>query len=58
MEKALSNIIEFDMLKENGIIICETNVERQMPDGRFPYKKGKEYRYGKIKIALYTKQSD
>jgi 16S rRNA (guanine(966)-N(2))-methyltransferase RsmD len=57
LEKALQNIIEFDMLKENGIIICETNVERQMPDARFPYKKGREYKYGKIKITLYSKNS-
>ncbi len=57
IEKALNNIIEFDILKENGIIICETNVERHMPEVEFPYKKGKEYRYGKIKIALYGKNS-
>ncbi len=57
LEKVLRNLIEFDMLKENGIIICETNVERQLPDARFPYKKGKEYRYGKIKVALYIKNS-
>jgi len=57
MEKALINIIEFDMLKENGIIICETNVERQMPEVNFPYKKGKGYKYGRIKIVLYTKNS-
>ena len=55
MEKALNSIIEFDMLKDNGIIICETNVERQLPEVDLPYKKGKEYRYGKIKIALYGK---
>jgi 16S rRNA (guanine(966)-N(2))-methyltransferase RsmD len=57
MEKAFHNIIEFDMLKENGIIICETNVERQMPEARFPYNKGREYRYGKIKIVRYSKNS-
>jgi 16S rRNA (guanine966-N2)-methyltransferase len=57
MEKAVNNIFEFDMLKENGIIICETNVERQLPEAILPYIKGKEYKYGKIKVALYSKNS-
>mgnify|MGYP000902166407 CR=1 FL=1 len=55
MEKALGSIFEFDMLKVNGIIICETNAERQMPEPRSPYKKGREYRYGRVKIVLYGK---
>lgn len=55
IEKALGSIFEFDMLKDNGIIICETNVERQMSEPRSPYKKGREYRYGRIKIVLYSK---
>lgn len=58
MEKALESIFEFDMLKDNGIIICETNVERQMPEPRGPYKKGREYRYGRIKIVLYVKNNE
>ena len=58
MEKALGSIFEFDMLKDNGIIICETNVERLMPDPPFPYKMGREYRYGKTKIVLYSKDAD
>jgi 16S rRNA (guanine(966)-N(2))-methyltransferase RsmD len=57
IEKALNGILEFDMLKDNGIIICETNVERLMPDAHFPYIKGREYRYGKIKIVLYSRNS-
>ena len=55
IDKALNTIIEFDILKGNGIIICETNEDRPMPDAAPPYAKGREYRYGKIKITLYTR---
>ena len=55
IEKALKAIFEFDILKENGIIICETKEDRLLPELSEPYKKGREYKYGKIKITLYTK---
>lgn len=55
LEKSLKTIIEFDILKENGIIICETNELQELPEVSAPYKKGREYRYGKIKITIYTK---
>lgn len=57
IEKALKNIIEFDILKENGIIICETKAEKQLPEGTPPYTKGREYKYSRIKITLYSKSS-
>ncbi|SHH92752.1 16S rRNA (guanine(966)-N(2))-methyltransferase RsmD [Sporobacter termitidis DSM 10068] len=55
IEKALKRIIEFDILKENGIIICETKEDKPLPEPAVPYIRGREYRYGKIKITLYTK---
>ena len=55
IEKALKAIIEFDILNENGIIICETKEDRQLPEVSAPYLKGREYKYGKIKITLYTR---
>ncbi len=57
MEKSLDSIFEFDMLKDNGIIICETNVERLMPEPDCPYKKGREYNYGRKKIVLYSRDA-
>jgi 16S rRNA (guanine(966)-N(2))-methyltransferase RsmD len=57
IEKALNAIIEFDILKENGIIICETKEDKRLPDVAPPYSKGREYKYGKIKITLYTRAS-
>lgn len=56
VEKTLGHLIEFDILKDNGIIICETKVERQLPDVEPPYKKGREYKYGRIKIALFRRE--
>lgn len=58
LDKALQNTFAFDILKENGIIVCESKMEKQMPDLPLPYKKLKEYKYGKIKITLYTKVSE
>jgi 16S rRNA (guanine(966)-N(2))-methyltransferase RsmD len=58
MENALENIVRFDILSENGIIICETPVERALPELPEPYRKGKEYRYGKIKLTLYRRDAD
>jgi 16S rRNA (guanine966-N2)-methyltransferase len=57
IEKALKTIIEFDILNENGIIICETKEDRLLPEVSAPYHRGREYRYGKIKITLYTRAS-
>ena len=57
VEKALLTINEFDILNDDGIIICETEADKQLPEPSFPYKKGREYKYGRIKISLYTKES-
>ena len=55
LENALKKIAEIDILSENGIIICESPVDRVLPELDLPYKKGREYRYGKIKITVYRK---
>lgn len=55
LDKAIKKIIEFDILKENGIMVCESSAEKNLPDGTLPYVKRKEYRYGKIKITLFTR---
>ena len=51
-------IIEFDILKENGIILCETRAEYSVPQAPKPYFIRKEYKYGKIKLALYRKPDE
>lgn len=57
LRKALKNINEFDILKENGIIVCESRLDYEMPELEPPYMKRKEYKYGKIKITIYDKNS-
>ena len=55
MDMALENILAFDILKVNGIIVCESRVGKQMPSLSEPYEKRKTYRYGKIQITVYDK---
>lgn len=56
-EKALLTIKEIDILSEGGIIVCETRADTPTPELDKPYVKRKEYRYGKIKLSVYTKES-
>ncbi len=56
LENALKKLTEIDILVENGIIICESPVEKVLPELTHPYHKGREYRYGKIKITVYRKE--
>lgn len=53
LEKTLDAAAKIDIMTENGIIICESAAERELPALSAPYEKGREYRYGKIKITLY-----
>jgi len=54
-EAALERIFRFDILSDGGIIICESGRETAMPEAPKPYFKGREYRYGKIKLTVYGK---
>ena len=56
LENAIKKIAEIDMLTENGIIICESSAEKVLPELEAPYHKGREYRYGKIKLTVYRKE--
>ena len=52
---ALEPIAKIDIVTGNGIIVCESPAESVLPEGTAPYEKGREYRYGKIKITLYRR---
>ena len=56
-EPVLETINLVDILSDGGIIICEARRERVLPEMRAPYRKNKEYRYGKVKICVYKKES-
>ena len=57
-DEALKTINLVDILSDGGIIICEARREKTLPDMEPPYRKGKEYRYGKVKICIYKKESN
>ena len=55
-DQVLETINSVDILSDGGIIICESRRETQLPEMRPPYRKRKEYRYGKVKLCLYCKE--
>ena len=57
LDRALQNIIKFDKLKENGIMVCESKAEKQLSVTE-PYYLSREYRYGKIKIIVFSRRAD
>lgn len=58
LTKAIDMVFEFDILRENGIMVCESKPEKELPEPFSPYKVHREYKYGKIKITLYTREAD
>ena len=55
-ENVLKTINSVDILSDGGIIVCESRRETTIPELEAPYRKGREYRYGKVKITLCTKE--
>lgn len=55
LEKALETIAGIDILSGNGIMVCESAAELVLPTLPEPYQKGKDYRYGKIKLSVYRR---
>ena len=56
LENCIQAVAKFDILSEHGIMVCESAVETQLPELDAPYEKGREYRYGKIKLTVYRRQ--
>ena len=52
LEKAMETIAAFDILREHGIMICESPLGQVLPELPQPYERGKDYRYGKIKLTV------
>jgi len=57
MDTVLRKIIQFDILSEGGIIICETKLETVISPMNEPYYVGREYKYGKVKLTLCGKKA-
>jgi len=56
LENCIQAVAKFDILSEHGIMICESALEKPLPEVAAPYEKGREYRYGKIKLTVYRRQ--
>ena len=56
-EPVLNEINSVDILSDGGIIVCESRRETPMPELAAPYQRRREYRYGKVKLTLYVKES-
>ena len=52
LEQCVEKIARFDILREHGIIVCESGTEWAIPTPEPPYEAGREYRYGQIKLSL------
>ena len=57
-EPVLNTINSVDNLSDGGIIVCEARRETDLPEMAAPYRRKKEYRYGKVKICIYTKETE
>ena len=53
LEKAMETIAAFEILREHGIMVCESPVGQELSTVDVPYEKGKDYRYGAIQFTLY-----
>lgn len=58
INSALEIINSVDILSEGGIIVCESSSDKLMPEMTAPYFKRREYRYGKVKITTYGKETN
>ena len=52
LEQCIEKITRFDILREHGIIVCESGTEWTVPPLETPYEMGREYRYGQIKLTV------
>lgn len=55
LKKAMETIPAIDIVTENGIIVCENGSTTGWPEVEPPYRLQKEYRYGKVRTALYRR---
>jgi len=55
-ESVLEAISRFDILSKHGIIICETPLEKNLPEKIGSCVLHRTYRYGKIKVTTYHRE--
>ncbi len=57
LENALKTIGEIDILRSGGIIVAERPLGKELPWDLPGYTRSKDYKYGKILLTLYRKES-
>lgn len=58
LERAIAHIARFDILAPRGIIVAECPAEKALPALGAPYGLYREYRYGRIKAAVYRRDGE
>ena len=57
IDTVLRKIIQFDILSDGGIIVCETSSETEILPMSELYFVGREYKYGKVKLTVCGKKA-
>ena len=57
LQRALSQICQFDILQEHGIMVCESPLGEDLPPLGPSYALHRTYRYGKIQVTIYRKET-
>lgn len=55
LERAMEMILKFDILSEHGIMVCESDTEKKLPETLGETITSRTYRYGKIKLTVYRR---
>lgn len=55
LENSLKKLSEIDILKTNGIIVCERPLGKDLPWDIPGFTRSKDYKYGKTLLTLYRK---
>ena len=55
LENALNCITEIDILRQNGIIVAERPVGKELPWEFSGFERSKDYKYGKTLLTIYRK---
>ncbi|MBR4990197.1 MAG: 16S rRNA (guanine(966)-N(2))-methyltransferase RsmD [Oscillospiraceae bacterium] len=55
LESAIKKITEIDILRENGIIVAERPLGKELPRESPGYDRSKDYKYGNTLLTIYRK---
>ena len=55
LENAIKSAVMFDILRENGIMVCESRKDKPLADPEREGYSKREYKYGKIKLTVFRK---